>query len=241
MQRIRHHSGQAAVGFHGGWHIKSLEGNLNLVKILLFQQADFPQGGGDHVVDDAVFPGLGFAGFGQLIDQVQMAGKAPSAADAAHRRQAAEVDADADGNVAFPGRRYYLLNLLGVPQIAGIQAQAIHSAAGAFQGQLIVKMDVGNQGNLNPLFDFGHRPGRFQIGNGRADNVAAGFLQLVDLADGGFNIPRIGLGHGLDGNIGPAADLDAAHINRFSNPPLLHNAVSLFPRRFRMGADLGLV
>ena len=58
--------------------------------------------------------------------------------------QAAEVDADANGNVARLGRGDHLPHLVLVAQVAGIESQAVDAAGGAFQRQLIVKMDVGD-------------------------------------------------------------------------------------------------
>ena len=147
------------------------------------------------MVNHAVIAGLGFAGFGQAVHQVHMAGEAARAPDAAHRGQAAEVDANADGDAPRLRRLHHLPHLLLVPQIARIQPQAVHPAGGALQRQLIVKMDVGHQRNADLPLDFRHSFGGFQIRHGGADDFAAGFLQLVDLPHGGFHIAGVRFGH----------------------------------------------
>ena len=174
------------------------------------------------MVHDAVFAGLGLAGLGQPVDQVHVAGESPGAANAAHRGQAAEVYADADGDVAFLGGLHHLFDLLFVAQVAGVEAQAVHAAPGALQGQLVVEVNVGDEGNVNSLLDFGHCLGCCQVRHGGADDVAAHLFQFVNLADGGLHIAGVGLGHRLDGDFSPAADLDVAHVNRLGNPPLVH-------------------
>ncbi len=134
MEGIGHHPGQAAVGLHRGGHVKGFQGNLDLVEVLLFQQADLPQGGGHHVVDNAVLALPGLARLGQLVHQVHVPGESPGPPDAAHRREAAEVHADADGDLALLGRPDHLPHLALVAQIARVEAQAVHTAFDALQG-----------------------------------------------------------------------------------------------------------
>ena len=88
-----------------------------------------------------------------------------------------------------------------------------------------MKVDVGDQGDADLLLDLGHRLGRFHIGNRRADNLAAGFFKLVDLAHRGLHVSGVGFGHGLDGNVRIAAHFDAAHIYGLSDSPpgIRHN------------------
>ena len=122
MQGIGNHLGQSAVGLHRGGNVEGLHGYFYLVEVLFFQQADFPQCRGHHVVDDAVIALMGFTGLGQLVDQVHVAGEAPGTADAAHRRQAAEVDSNTDGNTPGLGGLDHLAHLVFVSQVAWVQA-----------------------------------------------------------------------------------------------------------------------
>ena len=147
------------------------------------------------MVNHAVIAGLRLAGLGQPVHQIHMAGESARAPDAPHRRQAAKVDANADGNAPRLRRPHHLPHLLLVPQIARIQPQAVHPAGGALQRQLIVKMDVGHQRNADLPLDFRHRFGGLQIRHGGADDFAARLLQLVDLPHGGFHIAGVRFGH----------------------------------------------
>ena len=163
MQRVRDHLAELAIGFHGGRDVKGFHGDFDLLKVLLFQQADFPQRGRHHVVNDAVIAFLGLARLGQLVDQVHVPGEPARPSDAAHRRQAAKIHADADGDVALFGRFHHLPHLVLVPQVAGVQPQTVHATRGAFQRQLIVKVDVGNQRYVDLLLDLRHRFGRVHV------------------------------------------------------------------------------
>ena len=221
MQRIGHHLAETAVRLHGGGNVKGLHGNLDLVEVLFFQQADFPKGGGHHVIDDAVVAGLGLAGFGQAVDQVHVAGESAGATDAAHRGETAEVHADADGDVAFLGGLDHFAHLVGVAKVAGIEAQAVHAAGGALQGQLVMEVDIGNQGNVNLLLDLGHCLGGFHVGHRRADDFTTRLFQLVNLAHGGLHVAGVGFSHGLDGNVGATANFHTANVHGFGNSPFV--------------------
>ena len=63
-----------------------------------------------------------------------------------NRGKAAEVDADADGDVAFLGGLHHFAHLVGVAEVAGIEAQAVHAAGGALQGQLVMEVDIRQSG-----------------------------------------------------------------------------------------------
>ena len=41
-----------------------------------------------------------------------------------------------------------------------------------------MEMNVGDEGNVNLLFDLRHGLGRFHVGHGAADDLAADLLQL---------------------------------------------------------------
>ena len=223
MQRVWNHLGYAAVGFNGSRHVKGFHGNLDLVEVLLFEQADLPEGGGDHVVDDAVIAGLGLAGLGQPIHQVHVAGKTAGPADAAHGREAAEIHADADGDITFLGSGDDLAHLVFVAQVAGIEAQAVDATLRAFQRKLVVEMDVGDQRYPDLLLDLRHRLGSFHVGHRGADDLASRFLEFVDLPDRRLDVASVGLRHRLYGDVGATANLDSADVHRFGNPALVHS------------------
>ena len=53
-------------------------------------------------------------------------------------------------------------------------------------------------------------------------DFTADFLKLFYLADGGFNIAGIGLGHGLDNDGRAATDGNATDFNLFTNTTFIH-------------------
>ena len=167
-----------------------------------------------------------------------MAGEAAGAPDAAHRGQAAEVDPDADGDVLGLGRRRHLAHLVLVAQVAGVEAQAVHAALQALEGELVVEVDVGDERDVYLLLDLAHGDGGVHVGNGGADDVAARLFQLVNLPHGGRHVAGVGLGHGLDGDFGVAAHLDAADVDRFGWPSLNHPFCPPLCRSGRPGLPL---
>jgi hypothetical protein len=85
-----------------------------------------------------------------------------------------------------------------------------------------MKMDIGDQGDMDPGTDLmnGHRSRL--IGNGDADDFTARLLQRVDLRYRRPNISVIAGGHGLDHDRCVAADPDTSEIKgfRFSSSDL---------------------
>ena len=84
-----------------------------------------------------------------------------------------------------------------------------------------MEMNVGYEGNVNLLLDLHHGLGRCHVGHGAADDLTANLLQLPDLPNRCRHIPGVGFGHGLDGDVGSAADLDSADLHRHSDPTFI--------------------
>jgi hypothetical protein len=82
-------------------------------------------------------------------------------------------------------------------EIAGIDANGVGAIFHGSNGQPVIKMDVGNQGDGNLIPDNAESPSRFFIQNGDADKVATGCLKTPYLRYGLLDIPGIGIGHGL--------------------------------------------
>jgi hypothetical protein len=78
------------------------------------------------------------------------------------------------------------------------------------QGKLVTEMDIGNQRNVDLVFDFPDGGRRCFIGHGDTDEFAARILQLPDLGDRGPYVTRVRRGHGLDNHRRIAADLNTA-------------------------------
>ena len=75
------------------------------------------------------------------------------------------------------------------------------------EGKSMLEMDVGDQGDMNPVLDLPDgRCCRF-IGNRNTDDFTARLFQFADLFDRGVDVARIGGGHGLDNDRRIAADL----------------------------------
>ena len=144
---------------------------------------------------------------GQPVHHVQMPGETTGLADAPNRGEAAEVHADAYGRSSLLGRRYHLLDLVRVANVAWVQAQAVHPASKALQGEPIVEMDVGYQGDIDLGLDARNRLRRFHVGDGGADDVTARLFQTTYLRNSGVHIPCVSLGHRLHGDGRAAPDL----------------------------------
>ena len=171
-----------------------------------------------------------FAHLGQHIHAVRVAGEAARYADAANRRQAAEVDADANRYLPSLRLQHNRFNFFAVADIAGVKAKAIHAALQGFESKLVVEVDVGDKRDVNLLLDSGERLCRFHVWHGTAYYLAACFLDFADLPHSGGDIARVGLCHRLNGNGRVTANLDVAYIDRLSYTSLLH---SMSPHPFR--------
>jgi hypothetical protein len=61
-------------------------------------------------------------------------------------------------------------------------------------------MNVRNERRGYSIFDRPKSFSRLKIRHGEADNLAPRVKKLLDLCDGGSNVPGVRVGHGLDGN-----------------------------------------
>ena len=105
------------------------------------------------------------------------------------------------------------LDVLGAPDVAGVQADLVDAALGAQQGQAVVKMDVGYQGHIHLFFDFVDRQGGALVRNGEAHDVRTGGTHGADLGYGRIDVMGLGIAHRLNGNRRVAADLDGADLD----------------------------
>ena len=65
------------------------------------------------------------------------------------------------------------------------------------QRQRVLEVDVGDKGHRRVRDDVGERRRGLAVGHGDADDLAAGLGQLVNLAQGGGRVARVGGGHRL--------------------------------------------
>ena len=125
--------------------------------------------------------------------------------------QGPAVDADADGDALLAADVRHGLDLLFPADIAGVDAQGVDPPLRTRQGEFVVEMDVGDQGNADLLLDFVHGLCRRLVRDGHPDDLASGGLQLLDLGHGSGHIVGLGIAHGLDGHRGAAAHSHPAH------------------------------
>lgn len=129
--------------------------------------------------------------------------------------QRAAVNADPDGDAPFPTGLRHCPHILPAPDVAWINAQSINSPLRTCKGQLVVKVDIRNQGDGNPRLDGVHCRCRRHIGNSHPDNLTAGVLQGMNLRYRGVHVVSLGIAHGLDGYRSSAAYGHAAHCQFF--------------------------
>ena len=125
--------------------------------------------------------------------------------------QGAAVDADADGNALLIAHVRHGFYLVLPADIARVDADGVDTPLRALQGELVVEVDVGDQGNVDLLLDLVHSLRRRLIGDGHPDDLASGGLQLLDLGHGGSHVIGLCIAHGLDRHRGAAAHGDLAH------------------------------
>ena len=87
--------------------------------------------------------------------------------------QRAAVDAYANGDAPFTAGIRHGADALGCADVAGVDADLIHTLRGALQSQLIVKMDIRHQGDMDGRFDLTDGLGSLHSGHCHADDLAA--------------------------------------------------------------------
>jgi hypothetical protein len=112
------------------------------------------------------------------------------------------VDTDADGEVAGFAGLNDIDDLGAIVDIAGIEADLVNTGLDGFEGTLKVKVDIGDDGDLDLREDLTEGIGVFFLRHSDADDVCTGGDELVDLADAGIDIVGVATGHGLDADGG---------------------------------------
>ena len=125
VQRAVDGLGQLLIGGDGQEGVGRLHRDLELVEVVVLQDAGVVQGALDH--------GVG-AGLAVFLQQFLL--------------QRAGVDADAHGAAMVLGRLNDVADAVGRADIAGIDAQAGGARLGRLDAALVVKMDVGHERHL---------------------------------------------------------------------------------------------
>ena len=129
--------------------------------------------------------------------------------------QRAAVDADADGDPLFAAGPHHFPHLLIGADVARVDADFVGPFLGGPDGGLVVKVDVGHQGQRRIPADASKGPGGLFIGHGEPGHMASGLFQSVKLAEGGFHIGGFGVGHGLNAEGGAAPNGHPPHHDLF--------------------------
>ena len=175
--------GQLLIGGDGQEGVGRLHRNLELVEVVVLEDAGVVQRAFDHGV------GAGLAVFFQQF-----------------LLQRARVDADPHGAAVVAGGLDDVAHSVGTADIAGIDPQAGGAGLGRLDAALVVEMDVGDQGDLGLARDGPEGLGGFHIGAGDAHDVGPGLFKLTDLIDRRAGVRGRRIGHGLDADGRVAAD-----------------------------------
>ena len=114
----------------------------------------------------------------------------------------------------------HLADLFRAADIAGIDAQAGGTGFGCLNAALVMEMDVGHDRDGDILNNGLQGPGRFHIRAGNPHNVGTGFLDRLNLADGGLGVTGQCVGHGLHGYRRAAANCYVANHDLAGFPPV---------------------
>ena len=144
--------------------------------------------------------------------------------------QAAAVDPDPDGDVPGLAGPDHFLHPAVVPDVAGVDADFVHTHRRAGQGRPVVKVDIRHNGDVHRPF---HRLDAFGIlggGAGHPQNLAARRLAPFGLGHVPLDVLDGDIEHGLDRDGVGTAD---GHISDFyftlglahgRKPPVFHQA-----------------
>ena len=173
-----------------------------------------------------------------------------------HRRiERTRVHADTDGNAARFGLGRDELDVLGLADVARIQAQRLHAGLERAERELVLEVDVGDDRHRRTRHDLRQPLGRFLFVARAADDVAAGRGQRVDLRQRAVDVGRLRGGHRLDRDRCVAADGDPAdhhlaglptrshpvslRLSRAGAPPVHRNLHVLIGQELRRGSRPG--
>ena len=196
VQRVVDRVGQQPVGVDHQRHRRRLHRDLHVGETDLLEQRQLA-GGAGH----------------------QRLGRGAAVALVERRVEAAGVDPDADRQapvLRLPGHR---ADVVGLADVARVEAQARHPGLHGGQGQLVLEVDVGDEGDGRAGDDLGQPLGRLLLVAGAAHDVGPRRRQGVDLGQGPVDVGRLGGGHRLDGDgrvaaHGHGADVDLPGLAR---------------------------
>ena len=179
---------EAAIGGDGEERVGRLDADLELAEVVVLQDAGVAERAFDHRL---------------------RAGRAVALQQVAFER--ARIDADPHGAAVVLRGPDDLAHPLRRADIARIDAQAGGAGLRGLDRAAVVKVDVGDDGDLGRAHDLRQRGGGLGVGAGDPHDVGARFLEGADLADGRLGVGRRRIGHRLHRDRRAAADGDRTH------------------------------
>ena len=169
-------------------HAGGLEGHADIVKVVPVEQFNVAEGG--------FHQGLG--GDAAVFGQQRLL-------------QGPAIDANSDGKSFHFTDIGHSLHPVLPSDVARVDAHRVAPGGHALKSQLVVKVDVHHQRDMDLLPDGAHRSGRRHVGHRHPDDLTARGLQPEDLLHRGFHVVGAGIAHGLDGHRRAAAHGHLAH------------------------------
>ena len=102
---------------------------------------------------------------------------------------------------------------VGLPDVAGIEAQLVDARLERGEREPVVEVNVGDQRQPDPRLDLPQRGRGGLVGHGHPHDLAPERLEPLDLRDRGVGVARVGGRHRLHGDRCPAADRHAADLH----------------------------
>lgn len=182
--------GENAIGLDGSQHRGGFDAKDNVTEAGLFEEGSFAESAFGHGAAEGAATGV------HVIAEIGL--------------EAAGVDTDADRNVAFSGSAGDGLDAVRAADVARVDAQFSDAVAEGGEGEAVIEVDVGDQGEGRGGDDFGEGVRSGGVGDSHADDVTAEVSELADLGEGGGDIARVGGSHRLDGDRVGRTDEDRA-------------------------------
>ena len=127
--------------------------------------------------------------------------------------EASAVDADSNGDMVGFAAVHHGLDPVFPADVAGVDADFGRAPLRRRNGQAIVKVDVGHQGQRRRRGNLPKARGRLHVRHGQAGNLAPGGCQSADLGEGALHVGGLRIEHGLNGYRRAAAHRDAAYLD----------------------------
>src|SRR5687767_13131261 len=195
MERIRDRLREAPVGGDHRRDVERLHAHDDVVEVERLEDRDLAQREVDHALS--------------LVAQLP----GPAVADGA------VVHADADRRLLVLRALHHLADAVLVVQVARVQAELVDAGVQRHECQAVVEVDVRDDRQDRPANELLQRLPGALVRDGHARDLAAGFLELLDLADRRVEVVGERRAHRLHRDGRAVADGRAAHPDALARPP----------------------